>query len=174
MVMMAEPLAEALAPHRESHRVLLNPSGAPLTQATLDRWAGGGPLTLVCGRYEGIDQRAIDAYIDEEVSLGDYVLLGGEAGALAIIEGVVRLLPGAVGNPESTRTESFRDGLLEEPLYTRPADFEGVGVPEVLLSGHHARIAEWRLAQRQERTRSRRPDLWADYVDRQQDETSPS
>ena len=173
MVMMAEPLAEALAPFRDTHRVLLSPSGAPLTQETLDRWAHGGPLTLVCGRYEGVDQRLIDRYIDEEVSLGDYVLLGGEVGALAIIEGVVRLLPGAVGNPESTRTESFRDGLLEEPQYTRPAEFEGAEVPEVLLSGNHARIAEWRLAQRRERTRLRRPDLWAAHFDRPRREDPP-
>jgi tRNA (guanine37-N1)-methyltransferase len=174
MVMMAEPLRESLAPLAESHRVLLSPSGAPLTQSTLDRWASGGPLTLVCGRYEGVDQRVIDAYIDEEISLGDYVLLGGEAGALAIIEGVVRLLPGVVGNPESTRTESFRDGLLEEPQYTRPAEFEGMEVPEVLLSGNHARIDEWRHTQRIERTRSRRPDLWSAYVARQSEEDAPS
>jgi tRNA (guanine37-N1)-methyltransferase len=174
MVMLAEPLGEALAPLADTHRVLLTPSGTPLTQATLDRWATGGPLTLVCGRYEGVDQRAIDAYIDEETSLGDYVLLGGEAGALAIIEGVVRLLPGVVGNPESTRTESFRDGLLEEPQYTRPAEYEGVPVPEVLLSGNHARIDEWRLEQREERTRSRRPDLWTAYVDRRRRGEPPS
>jgi tRNA (guanine37-N1)-methyltransferase len=174
MVMMAEPLGDALAPLANSHRVLLSPSGTPLRQETLDRWASGGPLTLVCGRYEGVDQRAIDRYIDEEVSLGDYVLLGGETGALAIIEGVVRLLPGVVGNPDSIQTESFRDGLLEEPQYTRPAEFEGVAVPEMLLSGNHARIAEWRLAQRQERTRSRRPDLWAAYLNREQGDGSPS
>jgi tRNA (guanine37-N1)-methyltransferase len=173
MVMSAEPLAKALASLEGSQRVLLSPSGVPLTQATLDRWASGGPLTLVCGRYEGVDQRVIDTYIDEEVSLGDYVLLGGEAGALAVIEGVVRLLPGVVGNPESTQTESFRDGLLEEPQYTRPADFEGDVVPEVLLSGDHARIAEWRLARREERTRLRRPDLWAAYVDRKPEKKLP-
>ncbi len=163
MVMMAQPLIEALAPLESTHRVLLSPAGAQLTQATLDRWAAGGPLTLICGRYEGVDQRVIDHHIDEEVSLGDYVLLGGEVGALAIIEGVVRLLPGVVGNPESTLTESFRDGLLEEPQYTRPAEFDGLPVPEVLLSGDHAKIARWRLEQRQERTRERRPDLWRDY-----------
>jgi len=101
--------------------------------------------------------------------LGDYVLLGGEVGALAIIEGVARLLPGAVGNPESTRTESFRDGLLEEPQYTRPAELDGLAVPEVLLSGDHGRIAQWRLDQRVERTRDRRPDLWRRYVDGRSD-----
>lgn len=169
MVMMAEPLLRALAPLAETRRVLLSPSGRLLTQETLDRWSVGGPLTLVCGRYEGVDQRFIDASIDEEVSLGDYVLLGGEVGALAIIEGVLRLLPGVVGNPESTRTESFRDGLLEEPHYTRPADLDGAAVPAVLLSGDHARIAEWRRTQRERRTRERRPDLWAEHAARRPD-----
>lgn len=163
MVMMAQPLIEALDPLAETHRVLLTPSGAPLSQASLDRWSTGGPLTLVCGRYEGVDQRVIENHIDEEISLGDYVLLGGEVGALAIIEGVVRLLPGVIGNPESTRTESFRDGLLEEPQYTRPAEFDGLTVPEVLLSGDHGKVAQWRLDQREERTRRRRPDLWRQY-----------
>ena len=166
MVMMAEPLRDALKPLNGTHRVLLTPGGEPLTQSTLDRWAAGGPLTLVCGRYEGVDQRLIDGYIDEEVSLGDYVLLGGEAGALAVIEGVVRLLPGVLGNPESSQTESFRDGLLEEPQYTRPAEFEGVAVPDVLVSGNHAKVAEWRLERRKERTRERRPDLWDVYIER--------
>ena len=126
----------------------------------LDRWSQMPALTLVCGRYEGVDERIADHYIDEEVSLGDFVLLGGEAAALAIIEGVVRLIPGVVGNPESTETESFRhDGLLEEPQYTRPAEFRGMKVPEVLLSGDHGKIAEWRAEQRRQRTRDRRPDL---------------
>jgi tRNA (guanine37-N1)-methyltransferase len=101
----------------------------------------------------------IDNFIDQEVSLGDYVLAGGEVAAAAAIEGIARLLPGVVGNPQSTRTESFRDGLLEEPVYTRPSDFDGVSVPEVLLSGDHGRIENWRRQQRLERTRSRRPDL---------------
>lgn len=163
MVMMVEPLSKAFATLPRSHCVLLSPGGVPLRQEALDRWAELPSLTLLCGRYEGVDQRAIDAYIDEEVSLGDYVLLGGEVGALAIVEGVVRLLPGVVGNPESTRTESFRDGLLEEPQYTRPAEFQGQRVPDVLLSGDHGRIAQWRRQQREERTRERRPDLWAAY-----------
>jgi tRNA (guanine37-N1)-methyltransferase len=160
MVMMVEPLARTLEPLVSTRRVLLTPSGRPLDQATLDRYAGLDELTLVCGRYEGVDQRVIDHFIDEEVSLGDYVLLGGEVAAAAIVEGVARLLPGVVGNPESTETESFRDGLLEEPQYTRPAEFHGWTVPDVLLSGDHARIAAWRRAQRLERTRERRPDLW--------------
>ncbi len=161
MVMMVEPLAEALEPLASTHRVLLTPVGAPLTQATLDRWAGLPALTLVCGRYEGVDERVAEHLIDEEISLGDYVLLGGEVAALAIIEGVTRLLPGVVGNPESVVTESFRNGLLEEPQYTRPADFRGWTVPDVLLSGDHGRIATWREEQRQRRTAERRPDLMA-------------
>lgn len=166
MVMMVEPLAEALEPLAATQRVLLTPAGAPLNQAMLDRWAELPALTLVCGRYEGVDERVAEHLIDEEVSLGDYVLLGGEVAALAIIEGVTRLLPGVVGNPESVVTESFRDGLLEEPQYTRPAEFRGWHVPEVLLSGDHGRIAEWRREQRKRRTAERRPDLLGpDFVD---------
>lgn len=159
MVMMVEPLADALDPLDETHRVLLTPGGRPLDQDTLDRWATLNDLTLVCGRYEGVDERVAEHFIDEEVSLGDYVLLGGEVGALAIIEGVTRLLTGVVGNPLSTETESFRDGLLEEPQYTRPSEFRGWAVPDVLRSGDHEKVAEWREAQRLERTRERRPDL---------------
>lgn len=162
MVMMIEPLAEALDPVAGSHRVLLAAAGSPLTQAVLDTWAKLDHLTLVCGRYEGVDQRVADHLVDEEVSLGDYVLLGGEAGAVAIIEGVTRLLPGVVGNPASIATESFRTGLLEEPQYTRPADYRGWEVPEVLLSGDHGKVEQWRRQRRIERTRERRPDLLED------------
>jgi tRNA (guanine37-N1)-methyltransferase len=166
MVMMIEPLAQALQPLADTHRVLLTPAGAPLVQATLDRWVGLERLTLVCGRYEGVDERVAEHLIDEEVSLGDFVLAGGEVAALAIIEGVIRLIPGVVGNPESTAHESFRDdGLLEEPQYTRPAEFQGWPVPEVLLSGDHARIAAWRHGERLRRTRQRRPDLMRDFPD---------
>lgn len=159
MVMMVEPLAAALEPLQGTHRVLFTPSGEPLAQATLDHWARREEITLVCGRFEGIDQRAIDRYIDQEVSLGDYVLAGGEVAAAAAIEGVARLLPGVVGNPASTEKESFRDGLLEEPVYTRPAVFDGAEVPEVLLSGDHGKVEAWRAEQRLRRTRDRRPDL---------------
>ncbi len=162
MVMMVEPLAAALEPLSSTRRVLFTPAGAPLTQETLDRWAGLPEITLVCGRFEGVDQRVVDHLIEEEVSVGDFVLAGGEVAAALAIEGVARLLPGVVGNPESTETESFRDGLLEEPVYTRPADFEGWGVPEVLLSGNHGLIEEWRKEQRLRRTRERRPDLLRD------------
>ncbi len=159
MVMMVEPLTAALEPLAGTHRVLLTPAGAPMTQATLDRWAGLESLTLVCGRYEGVDERVAEHLIEEEASLGDFVLAGGEAAAAAVVEGVARLLPGALGNPESAGSESFREGLLEEPLYTRPAEFRGWLVPEVLLSGDHARIEAWRREQRRRRTRERRPDL---------------
>jgi tRNA (guanine37-N1)-methyltransferase len=159
MVMMVEPLAAALEPLADTHRILLTPTGKRLAQPDLDRLAAMAAITLVCGRYEGVDERVAEHFIDEEVSLGDFVLLGGEVAALAIIEGVVRLLPGVVGNPESIHAESFRDGLLEEPQYTRPASFRGWDVPEVLLSGDHGAISEWRLAQRRRRTAERRPDL---------------
>lgn len=159
MVMMVEPLAGALEGLERSRRILLAAAGMPLTQGRLDDWAQLDDLTLICGRYEGVDQRVSDHLVDEEVSLGDYVLLGGEVGALAIIEGVTRLLPGVVGNPSSIATESFRSGLLEEPQYTRPADFRGWKVPEILLSGDHGKVEEWRREQRLERTRERRPDL---------------
>jgi tRNA (guanine37-N1)-methyltransferase len=139
--------------------VLLTPVGRPLDQATLDRWASLPHLALICGRYEGIDERVAEHLVDEEVSLGDFVLPGAEAAAAAVIEGIARLLPGVVGNPESIVHESFKDGLLEHPQYTRPASFRGWEVPEVLLSGDHARIERWRQAQRIERTRRRRPDL---------------
>ncbi len=159
MVMMVEPLDQALEPLASSHKVLLAAAGHPLTQDRLDAWAGLDEVTLVCGRYEGVDQRVADELVDEEISLGDYVLLGGEVGALAIIEGVTRLLPGVVGNPESIAAESFRGGLLEEPQYTRPAEYRGWKVPDVLLSGDHGKVEEWRQAQRVERTTQRRPDL---------------
>jgi tRNA (guanine37-N1)-methyltransferase len=130
-----------------------------MVQGTLDRWASHEAITFVCGRYEGVDQRFVDHFIDEEVSLGDYVLAGGEVAATAAIEGIARLLPGVVGNPESTEKESFRDGLLEEPVYTRPAIYAGWEVPEILLSGDHAKIEQWRQERRIERTRLRRPEL---------------
>jgi tRNA (guanine37-N1)-methyltransferase len=162
MVMMIEPLAAALRPLSGSHRVLFTPVGRPMTQATLDDWAAREEVTFVCGRYEGVDQRVADHLIDEEVSLGDFVLAGGEVAASAAIEGIARLLPGVVGNPDSTATESFRDGLLEEPVYTRPAEFNGWSVPEILLSGDHGKVEEWRSRQRLQRTKARRPDLLAD------------
>jgi tRNA (guanine37-N1)-methyltransferase len=172
MVLMVEPLAEALDTLTGSHKVLLSAAGRRLTQADLDRWSRLDALSLVCGRYEGVDERVAEQLVDDEVSLGDYVLLGGEIGALAIIEGVTRLLPGVVGNPGSIESESFRHGLVEEPQYTRPAEFRGWEVPEVLMSGDHGRIEAWRRAQRLERTRRRRPDLLGGAGD--EDLRSPS
>ena len=162
MVMKIEPIADALDAAGPGRRVMFTPAGAPLSQEHLDRWAGEEHLVLLCGRYEGIDQRVADHLIDEEVSLGDFVLAGGEVAALAVIEGVARLLPGVLGNPSSIEHESFRDGLLEEPQYTRPAEFRGWRVPDVLLSGNHAAVDEWRHEERVRRTRERRPDLLGD------------
>ncbi len=159
MVMMIEPLAKTLEPLADTHRVFLTPAGTPLDQAMLDRFATMPEITLVCGRYEGIDERIVEHFIDEEVSLGDFVLLGGEVAAAAIVEGVVRLLPGAIGNPASTESESFRSQLLEEPQYTRPSEYRGWKVPDVLLSGDHGAIERWRAEQRLSRTLERRPDL---------------
>ncbi len=162
MVMMVEPIVTALRDRGDSHRVMLTPAGRPLDQETLDRWARADRLTLLCGRYEGIDDRVGEHYVDESISMGDFVLAGGEVAALAIIEGIARLLPGVLGNEDSIEGESFRDGLLEEPVYSRPAEFEGHVVPSVLLSGDHGAVAEWRQAERERRTRQRRPDLLAD------------
>lgn len=172
MLLKPEPLVaaiEALAgprgPERKARVLLFTPQGARLRQAGLDRLATEGHLVLVCGRYEGVDQRVIDLAIDEEISVGDYVLGGGEIPALLLIEGTVRLLPGVVGNPESLRSESFRTGLLEGPQYTRPPVFGGLEVPEVLRSGDHRAVAEWRTRRAEELTRSRRPDLLADRTE---------
>lgn len=166
MVMRVEPLDNTLQGLAGSHRVLMSPAGTPLDQSAVDRLAGVSHLTLVCGRYEGVDQRVIDHHIDEEISVGDFVIAGGEAAALVVIEAVVRLLPGVVGNPESTRRESFRQGLIEEPVYTKPAEYRGWTVPDILLSGDHERIEEWRVEQRRARTRERRSDLWSEFVRR--------
>lgn len=162
MVLMVEPLAEALESAGDSHRVLFTPGGTRLDQQTLDRWAREPHVTFVCGRYEGVDERVAEHLVDEQVSLGDYVLAGGEAAALAAVEGVARLIPGVLGNPESLGSESFRERLIEEPHYTRPAEFRGWRVPDVLISGDHAKIDEWRREQRVRRTTERRPDLLAD------------
>jgi tRNA (guanine37-N1)-methyltransferase len=166
MVMKAEPLVaaiEALAGPkggaRKARVVLLSPQGDRLDQAGLADLARLEHLVLVCGRYEGVDQRAIDLAVDHELSIGDYVLSGGELPALVVIEGVARLLPGAVGNPESVGSDSFQAGLLEGPHYTRPPVFGGLAVPEVLRSGDHAAVARWRAERARERTRVRRPDL---------------
>jgi tRNA (guanine37-N1)-methyltransferase len=142
-------------------RLLMSPRGRPLTQSqTVELAAGPGPL-IVCGRFEGVDQRVIAARGLEEVSIGDFVLSGGEIAAMALIDACVRLLPGVMGKPGSSAEESFSDGLLEYPQYTRPQEFEGEPIPEVLVSGDHAKVAAWRLAEAEALTRARRPDLWA-------------
>ena len=139
----------------------LSPRGRVLTQARVEELAAGAGLTLLCGRYEGVDQRVLDARGVEEISIGDYILTGGEIAAMVLLDAVIRLRPGVLGNAESAAEESFSRGLLEHPHYTRPQVWEGREIPEVLLSGHHARIAEWRLDQARRLTRERRPDLWA-------------
>jgi tRNA (guanine37-N1)-methyltransferase len=166
MLMKPEPLVaaiEALAgpqgPDRSARVIALSPQGVRLDQPHLVALAEAEHLVLVCGRYEGMDQRVIEMAIDEEVSIGDYVLSGGEIPAMALIEGASRLLPGVLGNPESVNSESFQGPVLEGPQYTRPAQFRGQAVPPVLLSGDHGAIARWREKQSIEYTRKRRPDL---------------
>ena len=164
MVLRADVLAAAIdaadvAP--ECPRLLMSPRGRPLTQSRVAELAAGpGPL-IVCGRFEGIDQRVIESRGLEEVSIGDYVLSGGEIAALALIDACVRLLPGVMGKPASGADESFSEGLLEYPQYTRPQEFEGLPIPDILLSGDHARVAAWRRAEALSLTKARRPDLWA-------------
>lgn len=164
MVMKVEPLTGAIAAARArlpgARVILLSPRGATFTQVKARELAAQGSVILVCGRYEGIDERAMAA-IDEELSLGDFVLTGGELGALIVIDAVARLVPGVLGNAESAQTESFESGLLEHPHYTRPPEWNGVPVPEVLQRGDHARIARWRRWHALKLTEARRPDLFA-------------
>lgn len=162
-VMRADVIASALDSVERRDRPLLYMSarGRPLSQARVREWAQGPGLIVLCGRFEGVDQRVLDARGFEEVAVGDAVLAGGEAAAMVAIEACVRLVPGVLGQAASLSEESFEDGLLEHPQYTRPRTFEGLDIPEVLLSGHHADISKWRRAKREETTRERRPDLWA-------------
>lgn len=166
MVMRAPVWGDALDAicSPETLLVVPTPAGALFTQSTAQRWASEAHLVFACGRYEGIDQRAIDDAATrirvEEVSIGDYVLPGGESAALVMIEAVVRLLPNVLGNPVSHQEDSHSDGVLEGPSYTRPPNWRGLAVPEVLLSGDHARIEAWRREASEKRTRERRPDLW--------------
>jgi tRNA (guanine37-N1)-methyltransferase len=164
MVLRADILAAAIdaaSVALDRPRLLMSPRGRPLTQSrVLELAAGPGPL-IVCGRFEGIDQRVIDARNLEELSVGDYVLSGGEIAAMALIDACVRLLPGVMGKEASGAEESFSEGLLEYPQYTRPQVFEGRTIPEILNSGDHAKVAAWRRTESEALTRSRRPDLWA-------------
>ena len=144
--------------------IYLSPRGRPFDQAMAHRFAACDGMTMICGRFEGIDQRVIDHHQIEEVSLGDFVLTGGEIAAQAMLDATVRLLPKVLGNQASTEDESFSDGLLEHPQYTKPAEWQGLPIPDVLQSGHHGEIAKWRKAQAEELTKVRRPDLWQAYV----------
>ena len=168
MVMKADVLARAIdATARDDRsRLLMSPRGAPLTQSRVGALSDGPGVILVCGRFEGVDERVIAARGLEEVSVGDYVLSGGEIAAMALIDACVRLLPGVMGATASANEESFAGGLLEYPQYTRPQVFEGQPIPEVLLSGDHAKIAAWRRAEAERLTKERRPDLWARRDDR--------
>ena len=168
MVMKADVLGRAIdATATDTRpRLLMSPRGTPLTQARIEALAGDTGVVLVCGRFEGIDERVIAARGLEEVSVGDYVLSGGEIAAMALIDAGVRLLPGVMGTAASGAEESFADSLLEYPHYTRPQVWEGLPIPEILLSGDHAKIAAWRRAEAERLTRERRPDLWAAFLSR--------
>jgi tRNA (guanine37-N1)-methyltransferase len=168
MVMRAEVVDAALAAvaERPGPVIYLTPRGRLLDQARVRELADEPGITLLCGRYEGVDQRVLEARAVEEVSVGDYVLSGGEPAAIVLIDAVVRLLPGIVGNEKSPAEDSFETGLLEHPHYTRPADWQGRVVPEVLTSGHHEMVRHWRLREAERVTEQRRPELWARYVER--------
>ncbi|HEV2626803.1 MAG TPA: tRNA (guanosine(37)-N1)-methyltransferase TrmD [Xanthobacteraceae bacterium] len=168
MVMKPDVLARAIdATAADTRpRLLLSPRGVPLTQARVEALGGGPGAILICGRFEGVDERLIAARSLEEVSVGDYVLSGGEIAAMALIDACVRLLPGVMGAPVSAAEESFAEGLLEYPQYTRPQLWEDRPIPEVLLSGDHAKIAAWRRAAAERLTRERRPDLWTAFLQR--------
>lgn len=165
MVMRPEPIFEAVEElkNERSHVILLSPRGKVLDHDGGARLAERDHLILICGRYEGVDERVAEHLVDEEISIGDYVLAGGELGALVLIEVVTRFVPGVLGNPGSLDVESHSSGLLEHPQYTRPADFRGWKVPDVLLSGHHADVERWRTDKATEITRARRPDIDASH-----------
>jgi tRNA (guanine37-N1)-methyltransferase len=156
---LAASLDAAIAPGDERPRLLMSPRGRPLTQQRVREFSQGPGVIIVCGRFEGVDERVIEARRLEEVSIGDYVLSGGEIAAMVLLDACVRLIPGVMGKTESGADESFESGLLEYPQYTRPRDFEGREIPEILLSGDHARIAMWRRETAEQLTRARRPDL---------------
>ncbi len=164
MVLKPDVLAAAIdaTPHTVP-RLLMSPRGESLTQALVRELVAGPGVLIVCGRFEGVDERVIQQRGLREISLGDFVLSGGEPAALALLDAIVRLLPGVMGRAESGIEESFEDGLLEQPQYTRPRSFEGLEIPEVLLSGDHQAIDRWKRRQREELTKQRRPDLWRTY-----------
>ena len=168
MVMLAQPIVDAIRDvqgGRKVKRIYLSPRGETLTQKKAEQLAKEDELILLCGHYEGVDQRALDLCIDEEISIGDYVLTGGELGAMVLVDCVARLVPGVLGCEESAQTESFSSGLLEYPQYTRPREFEGLTVPEPLLNGNHAHIVDWQLSESLYITLRRRPEMAKAYLD---------
>lgn len=186
MVMMAEPLAKAinhakqlannyfnsLADSEQTSKscpvVYLSPQGDTLAESTVVPMANYDGMILLCGRYEGVDERLIEKYVDKQISIGDFVLTGGELPAMVLMDSVIRRLPGVMGDDKSAQQDSFVDGLLDCPHYTKPIEFEGTAVPEVLLSGHHANIAKWRFVQQAYRTQALRPDLWQAFTPSEQ------
>jgi len=176
MVMMCQTLFDAVEnvekqDVRPATRILLTPQGRVLDQTLAEELSRKERLLLIAGHYEGFDERIIDGLSPMELSIGDYVLSGGEVAAMVLIDAIVRLLPGALGAETGAADESFADGLLEYPQYTRPREFRGMNVPDVLLGGNHKAIAQWRLEQRKIRTQTRRPDLWQAWLARQEDKT---
>lgn len=162
LVMMPQPIFDAFSAvegYEKAHKIYLSPSGSTFTNIKAKELCNYEHLILLCGHYEGIDQRVIDELIDEEISIGDYVLTGGELPAMVVVDCVARFIPGVLGSEGSANSDSFEDGLLEYPQYTRPADFRGRAVPEILLSGHHANIEKWRRKKQLEKTLANRPDL---------------
>ncbi len=171
MILKPEPLFNALehifqetGDQSESRVIFPTPQGKQFSQQLAEELAGVSHLVFICGHYKGVDQRVIDNWVTDEISVGDFILTGGEIPALMMIDAIVRLLPGVLGDINSARTDSFQDGLLDCPYYTRPENFKGMRVPEVLLSGNHAEIERWRMEQRLSRTRERRPDLYQKYL----------
>lgn len=170
MLMMYQPLKDTLDAIKQDsedkpHVVYLSPQGQPLTQAKVEDLLAKKNVTLVCGRYEGIDERFIASQVDEEICVGDFVVSGGELPAMMLMDAVVRLIPGVLGHNQSAEQDSFSDGLLDCPHYTRPEEVDGMRVPDVLLEGHHAKIDAWRQQQKELRTQDRRPDLYKTYLE---------
>ena len=174
MVLRADVLGEAIEHAMQGTRgnwplIYLSPRGRRMDQQMMQNFARCDGMTLLCGRFEGVDERVLEHYGIQEVSLGDFVMTGGELAAQALIDATVRLIPGVLGNQASTEEESFSSGLLEHPQYTRPAEWKGRAIPEVLMSGHHGKIAQWRQDMSEKITQERRPDLWAAHQARKSD-----
>jgi tRNA (guanine37-N1)-methyltransferase len=166
MIMRPDVLGRAINENHTKGRIIyMSPKGAPLTQNKVKELSKEEELTIICGRFEGIDERVIEAYNIEELSIGDYILTGGEQACQIMLDAVVRLLPGVLGNEASIEDESFENYLLEYPQYTRPVEWEGRTVPEILLSGHHQKISEWRKQEAEKTTKTKRPDLYKNYLD---------